>query len=235
MLPNPFFWFGADFGVTKDGSNQVTHWEDQTPSNYDATQPYSLWPVWIDNQINGKPIISHDPAPKYFYLPDALASAMSGVDLPISVFMVIKPNTGSGAGNAVDFGLGNQPSSTQWQTFGTTDYGRAVRMYKVDNAGGFSGETWSNVLSASAFNLVVWVHDGNTTEVFVNGVSKGSRTMNVGQITLNRARIGALWRGATQMYYSSSHIAEIFACKATVNAADRQKAEQFCNNKYPLY
>jgi len=51
-------WLKADAGITKDGSNYVSRWADQSGNGNDAVQATgSAQPMWVDNQLNGKPIV----------------------------------------------------------------------------------------------------------------------------------------------------------------------------------
>lgn len=54
-------WLDAGARVTKDGSNLVSNWGDGSGLSNDASQPTAaLQPVWIDNAINGRPVLRFD-------------------------------------------------------------------------------------------------------------------------------------------------------------------------------
>jgi hypothetical protein len=51
-------WLRSDLGITKDGSDRVSQWNDQSGQSNHATQSTDAKkPVWIANQLNGHPSI----------------------------------------------------------------------------------------------------------------------------------------------------------------------------------
>jgi len=49
-------WLKADAGITKDGSNYVSKWEDQSGNGFDVAQSTgSYQPLWVANDKNGNP------------------------------------------------------------------------------------------------------------------------------------------------------------------------------------
>ena len=51
-------WLKADAGVTKDGSNKVSAWADQSGNSNSALQATSSkQPAWVDNAANGHPVM----------------------------------------------------------------------------------------------------------------------------------------------------------------------------------
>lgn len=60
-----FAWYKADVGVTKDGSNRVSNWADQSPNGWDMApvdafgnlNPVINWPVFNTGIINGLPAL----------------------------------------------------------------------------------------------------------------------------------------------------------------------------------
>lgn len=52
--------FRADLGVTKDGSNLVSTWADQSGNGHDLTSSLTKRPLWQTAQINGVPAILFD-------------------------------------------------------------------------------------------------------------------------------------------------------------------------------
>jgi hypothetical protein len=53
-------WLAADLGVTKDISDFVDAWADQSGNSRNFTQTGSNRPQWIDNVLNGKPVLRFD-------------------------------------------------------------------------------------------------------------------------------------------------------------------------------
>lgn len=54
-------WLKADAGITKDGSNKVSLWADQSGNNNHAVQSnWSKQPLYVDNQLNGYGALQFD-------------------------------------------------------------------------------------------------------------------------------------------------------------------------------
>ena len=55
-------WLKADAGITKDGSNKVSTWADQSPNGWNAAMTSSTnQPTWVADGINGNPAL-HFPS-----------------------------------------------------------------------------------------------------------------------------------------------------------------------------
>ncbi len=56
--PELSFWFAADAGVTTSLSGHVSAWADRSPAGNHAAQiDPNYQPVWVDGEINGKPVL----------------------------------------------------------------------------------------------------------------------------------------------------------------------------------
>ena len=67
-------WLRSDLGVTMDGSNRVSLWEDQANS-YNASQSTdAAKPVYVANQLNGLPVLRWDGGDDYFDLTEITAA-----------------------------------------------------------------------------------------------------------------------------------------------------------------
>ena len=54
-------WLKADAGITKDGSDYVSVWADQSGNGNDAVQATGAsQPLWVDGQLNGEPVLRFD-------------------------------------------------------------------------------------------------------------------------------------------------------------------------------
>ena len=52
-------WYRADLGVTKDGSNNVSQWADQSGNGVHLSQnTATAQPLWVANGFNGEPTVS---------------------------------------------------------------------------------------------------------------------------------------------------------------------------------
>jgi hypothetical protein len=70
-------WYKADVGVTKDGSNKVSQWDDQSGNGHHLTQPTALnKPTWQASVLNGLPGIQF-PASTGLIYPTTIAGVYS--------------------------------------------------------------------------------------------------------------------------------------------------------------
>ncbi len=54
-------WLKSDDGITKDASNMVHSWADQSGNGFNAAQSdASASPLWVDSVANGKPVVRFD-------------------------------------------------------------------------------------------------------------------------------------------------------------------------------
>ncbi len=97
------FWYKADAGVTKNGSNQVSLWADQWPNHYDMSPQDSggtiagvgQWPVWTPNLQNGLPGLIWTPCYGCFngtlmqhIFPNGTLNKPTADDAPVTILAV---------------------------------------------------------------------------------------------------------------------------------------------------
>jgi len=132
-------WLKADAGITKDGSGLVSSWADQSGNNYNATQGSdSLKPQWVDNQINGEPVLRFDGNNDLLSLGDVLDLHTRGYSMSVvykktgSNLSVVAGKTEltgvqeyellSLGGNNVSMYLSGDPPSSLGNDFNQSDY-----------------------------------------------------------------------------------------------------------------
>lgn len=84
-------WLKADAGITKDGSDYVSAWADQSGNGNDASQGTGTnQPLWVDTQLNGKPVIRFDG------INDYLKSVLNAsITQPMTVFIIYTEQVGT--------------------------------------------------------------------------------------------------------------------------------------------
>ncbi len=97
-------WFRSDLGITKDGSDLVATWADQSGNGRDLTEATNK-PLWVSSLINGYPAIRFDGTN------DKLSSGAFSVSQPITIFIVHK-NVSATDGDRV-FGTHTVAASNQ--------------------------------------------------------------------------------------------------------------------------
>jgi hypothetical protein len=89
-----FAHFRADLGVTKNGSNLVSDWADQSGNAHNLSEATNK-PLWQASQVNGIPAILFDG------VNDVLASAALSLPQPYTIFLLYKEVVHSGLGKWV--------------------------------------------------------------------------------------------------------------------------------------
>lgn len=85
-------WLKADVGISRDASDFVSWWADQSGNNFDVTQrASSKQPLFVDNAVNGKPAIRFDGIDDYLQTSGAI-NLIAGTK-NYSFFVVVKPGS----------------------------------------------------------------------------------------------------------------------------------------------
>lgn len=80
-------WVIASVGITKNATNEVSAWEDQSGNSHHFTQSMdSKRPRWVDGAIAQRPAVSFDGGV------DEMAAAVGFAYDPHTAFIVLKPN-----------------------------------------------------------------------------------------------------------------------------------------------
>ena len=87
VTTNLFAHFRADLGVTKDGSDLVSGWADQSGNGNDLASSGTKRPTWLSANLNGRDVLDFDGSDD-----NLIVSALS-LAQPIHVFIVAKVNT----------------------------------------------------------------------------------------------------------------------------------------------
>lgn len=76
-------WLKADAGITKDGSNYVSQWADQSGNGHNLVQASGVnQPLWVNAQLNGYPSVK-------FQTNDCMVVSFGeNINMPITVFIV---------------------------------------------------------------------------------------------------------------------------------------------------
>ena len=81
-------WLKADTGITKDGSDLVSNWADQSGNSNDVAQPTATnQPLWVDSVQNGLPIIRFDGVDNFMWRNTFTSGTLTA---PNTIFVVCK-------------------------------------------------------------------------------------------------------------------------------------------------
>lgn len=110
-----FLHLRADVGVTKDGLNRVSSWQDQSGFGHHAAQGDSLGqPLFVDNVLNGKPVLRFDGLNDFFNLVGQVLTSQQ-----YSIFAVVN-DTSVGSGHREILSNWTIPNGITSVFFGTT-------------------------------------------------------------------------------------------------------------------
>ncbi len=208
-------WLKADAGITKDGSNYVSQWDDQSGNNNHAVQATgSAQPFWDDNQLNGKPVLS--------FLYDGMTFPSIAVD-SFTVFFVMKKVQGGflmgNAGPALPSsgcGIAHAYSNTSDYIVNMVNYAQIYQATQL-MADYFLFNPVNNHLTGAK-----WYYDGLLFSTDVNYA--GNYVFN----TLG-------YRGYEGTSLTIAYIAEIILYDAEISDTNRQLVENYLNTKYALW
>jgi hypothetical protein len=159
-------WFRSDIGITKDASNLVTSWADQSGFGNDLTQTGGARPTWTSGVVNGFPALSFDPT--------LGAQYMATGSFSLGTFTAILVTTGQ---NATDAWFWNRSTGA---TSKDTLYGSINQTMYTERGGTVSawdttlGASWGQWGSSTAKSLTVrfdGTHAGH--KLRINGTESG--------------------------------------------------------------
>lgn len=90
-------WYRSDLGITKDGSNLVATWADQSGNGRNLTEATNK-PLWVASLVNGHPALRFDGTN------DLLTTAAFSVSQPFTCFLVMKTVSNTNGDRAMAFG-----------------------------------------------------------------------------------------------------------------------------------
>lgn len=225
-------WLDAGQQITKDGSGAVSEWGDASGSSNDASQTTSAnQPTWIDDSINGRPIIRFDGQD------DKLAAAFSPGTDSFTIFAVAKAAathendpesiTGTAGTSGQKYLLGAKASGSNagaglsLGTNGMAAYEHGDSFMPAVAA--FSGTVGNGVLAELQYQ-------SKQPTLFLNG-----QLVRVG-LQSGRLQVFAPSEvGAGEYGAFAGDIAEIMIYNRALSAAERATVESYLSHKYELH
>jgi hypothetical protein len=167
---NLLWEFDAALGITKDGSDRVSQWDDQTASGYDLLQATgSKQPLWVDAVKNGYPIVRLDGSG------DLMASAAISESPPVSVYFAVKTTT---------FNLNQQMWNTgTWQLYDSPST-PTLRLYH-------QGVSGYQAASRGNWHIVTVVINGSDSYYQVDDLTADEGTTGSAAYTSLKLGLGA--------------------------------------------
>lgn len=221
-------WLKADAGVTKDGSNVVSTWADQSGLGNDVSQTTaSNCPLWVDSTLNSKPVIR--------FVGDGTSSsdALSRTSISFSgasgITMVVVGKLNAGA-----------ISFSTFVSYGYDTDAYYIRKYSANNYWQGVGNVLGSCNITNAFRIleadlvdstdVVTLYEAGTS------VATGSKTGSL--LSSGFLNIGAVkyWWGGYNWGNSAltGDIAEILIYDHALTTSDRGTMVDYLKAKYGL-
>tara|TARA_R110000822_G_scaffold120614_1_gene254087 strand:+ start:341 stop:1111 length:771 start_codon:yes stop_codon:yes gene_type:complete len=232
-ISNLAYWYSADSGITKDGSNLVSQWDDRSGNARNVTQATAgNKPVYTVNQVNGLPAIVFDGSNDFMSFGSSIFTNTSN----ITFFAVAKVTTASqyatlfsqyltGALNAAAFQVCNNSGALKMQTDVSLPkgmYGSTTIPLSTYKCFTYRVAPWSNV----ATNTELWLNGVAETETSYGGA--GTPVLAAGNVYVGSFGVG----GPTVTL--NGGIAEIVIYNANLSDSDRGKVESYLIAKYAL-
>ena len=219
VTTNLQLWLKADAGVTKDGSNNVSTWSDQSGNAHHADQSTSAsQPLWVDNVLNGKPVIRFDGNS------DLMTTDITGPGGTEFTFFVVAKSNGQriiSYNDGSDYVLYSYP---------------APNNFIISNDGGAYGGLNSGTNNPVAFQVSCARYIANTAngmQTFVNGALLAQRTSANIVLPTVPLQLGSYpGGGATELI--NGDVAEIIVYNRSLTDIEREQVENYLTQKYPL-
>jgi len=222
-------WLKADAGITKDGSNYVSKWEDQSGNGFDVAQSTgSKQPLWVANDKNGKPGISFDGGDCLFRVQSLTNQAEK-----FTIYSVWHTSTGQNArypynnmatsgsaANGFDIYISSTPAL---RNVVKSDISSKDIAYNHT----INSDTVWIVRQEVNFSLA-----GNELKTYINGIMVAQGNCNGTNIaTTAEFGVGG-WNIAVNTYNFIGRINEIVAYKDVVSEANDVKIVNYLRTKY---
>ncbi|MFC1659029.1 LamG-like jellyroll fold domain-containing protein [Pseudomonadota bacterium] len=207
-------WFDANDvnTITKDGSNNVSAWNDKSGNGNHATQAtFSYKPVYVPSGLNGKGTIRFDGTD------DRMATSLNLSSPPYSVFVVFNYlNLESAVPSAVRRAV---QGSNNWLI---GPYSSQIRHY----AGGWV--SYSLPLIQNTFYVTSAINTGSGSTFYINGANATDSSTPV-------TAPGTIHLGAGGAYPGEpldGDIAEVIIYDRALSDSERREVESYLSNKW---
>ena len=204
-------WLRSDLGITKDGSDKVSQWADQSGNSNHASQSTdSKKPIWTANQLNSNPsLIFTNTSQQYL-------SLVSNISLnALTCFVVWKA---SNAGGLV-FGGANGDGFYRYTSTNIrlrTAANETYAQFTVTNLGNYS---------------IIVVHRNADSAFFTlrqNGVEKATDDAVVGNMNTD-------YIGYRDGFYLNGGIVECGLYNSNIGSTNISTLENYLNGRYAIY
>lgn len=223
QVANLWQWLKADAGVTKDGSNLVSAWADQSGGGRDVAQSTAAnKPTWTANAYNGLPGLVFGGND---FLDGGAISPATGAGARCIMAVVRGVTTPAGGYNHVIHYGTDQTGQA---------YGITVKAYTPHTGGnpGPGNHYWGSGMASATVcpsnALLVITFDGTTDRLRVNGVEQATSTPTINTTTGNY-KIGC--RVSPDEFFTGA-LCEVAVWSAVPSSADLQAVEAYLRARW---
>lgn len=222
LLSGCVLWLRADRGVTKDGSNNVSAWKDQSSAGNNASQATGAkQPLWVNAGSPGLPVI------RFAASTHILSGALAHTGTTLTAFVVANRVTQVTNGSPLDL------------TKGANDFADNDSTYFNENDATNDG-VWRNGSSVVTFahpatgTFGVWsmVHDGVNVTARLNGVSQGlgasAGAFGISKYLINGRSVG----GGVETALGNYEIGEAIVYSRNLNAAELSRVDKYLRSAW---
>lgn len=219
-------WLKSDTGITKDGSNYVGTWADQSGGGKNATQSTQGYkPLWVSGVVSGYPAI------RFAGTDDVLKTA-SGVrpfdgTTQFSTFTVNKWNS---------FNLTNSYQRIWWEgsTSGTNGYGEYIDSAASPKIKAGWGSATAVVADPNTETLGKWyqtstIYNATNQQMWINGTSMGTAAKTNSNINAGVLNVGNY---STNNQGFNGDLTEILMYNRALSSTERPTVEGYLRAKY---
>ena len=204
-------WLKAGSGITKDGSDRVSQWDDQGINGNDVVQlTGSKQPLFVDTVLNSEPIVRFDGGDEMGFSP-----AFNANDF--SIYVVMSATGGSG----IDYFIGDRGDDDDGLL---SDYGND-RAGGASVAGGF-------VRGNTGFKDTFKYGSFYKGKYFLQGAEPGTYFNQTDIAEMDISAVGN--RGEGGGLFVTGDFAEIMVYDVEHGATDQATNESYLSTKYAL-
>jgi hypothetical protein len=232
-ISNLAYWYSADSGITKDGSNLVSQWNDRSGNARNVTQATAgNKPVYTTNQVNGLPAVIFDGSNDFLSLNASIFTNTSN----ITFFAVAKITTASQYATLFSQYLSGALSGAAFQVCNNS--GALKMQTDISLPKGMYGSTTIPLSTYKCFTYRVapWSTVATNTELWLNGIAETETSYGgagTPVLAAGNVYVGAFGGGGPTVTLNGG-IAEIVIYNANLSDLDRSRVESYLIAKYAL-
>ena len=220
VTTNVQLWLKADAGVTKDGSNNVSAWADQSGNAHHADQTAATsQPLWVDNVINGKPVIRFDGNS------DLMTTDITGPGGTEFTFFVVAKSNGQSIISYNDY--------TGYVLYSYANPNNLI----ISNDGNVNGGINSGTNNLLNFQVNCARYKANTTngfQTFVNGALVAQRSSENIVLPVVPLQLGSFPENGTNKVINGD-IAEIIIYNRSLTDIEKEQIQDYLIQEYGVF